>query len=314
MKKLVLLLLAGALVGFGLVGCQGGSSSNSKSASADTSKTVTQSDGSELTFENAPQKVAVLSSSTLEIIDALGIDIVATSSLTTKPELAEKFKGITNVGTASKPDMEVLASVAPDVIIAGSSMSLKEQFDAQNYKVWFTNNANYDDTLKLIEAIGHLFNKSDAAASLIADFETRKNAVLDKNKAAEKKTVMIIFGAGQQMYLGTDRCYSGSLAKLLGHKNVADNMDLTGETSGYIPFTMESAVSTKPDVILRIAHGNPEETKKMFAETLDVNPAYTAMQAVKDGKVYDLSYELFFSNPGLKCIDALETLNDLIGK
>lgn len=282
---------------------------------ADNRKALKQIDGSELVFDAPPAKVLVLSSTTLELLDAVGVTIAATSSLSSKPALAAKFAGAVDVGMATKPDMEKIAEVKPDIIIAGAMfMNMKEQFDAQGYKTWFVNNQTYDDTLKLIEDFGYLFDKKVAADALIQDFETRKQAVLDACKDAPKKTVMIIFGAGNQVMLGSDQCYSGSLANLLGHRNVADGMDLTGATSGYIPFSLETALATQPDVILRVAHGNPDETKKMFDDMFDRNPAYNAMKAVSEGKVYDLSYELFFSNPGLKCIDALENLSELIGQ
>lgn len=275
--------------------------------------TVTQPDGSELVFDQIPEKVLVLSSTTLELLDAVGVKVAATASLSAKPELAEKFKDAVDVGLATKPDMEAIAAVNPDIIIAGSMfMSMKDQFEAQGFKIWFVHNQSYDDTLKLLESFGGLFNVQDAAQAVIAEFETRKNAVLAADENVKPETAMIIFGAGDQVMLGSDQCYAGSLLKLLGHANVTDGMDLTGASSGYIPFSLETAIASEPSVIFRIAHGNPEETKKMFDELFDQNPAYQSMQAFAEGKVYDLPYDLFFSNPGLRCIDALELLSEYI--
>ena len=286
-----------------------------ETATESTVKEVLQPDGSTLVIDEIPQKVLVLSSTTLELLDAVGVKITATSSLSSKPALAEKFKDAVDVGMATKPDMEIIATVSPDLIIAGSMfMNMKDQFEAQGYKTWFVNNQTYEDTLTLIENFGYVFDKEDEAAALILDFETRKEAALETNKTESPKTIMIIFGAGDQVMLGSDQCYSGSLAKLFGHKNVADDMDLTGATSGYIPFSLETALAAEPDVIFRVAHGNPEETKKMFDEMFEQNPAYQTMKAVTEGKVYDLSYDLFFSNPGLKCIEAIEELGELLNK
>lgn len=278
-------------------------------------KTVTQPDGTELVFDQIPQRVLVLSSTTLELLDALGVKIAATASLSAKPELAEKFRDAVDVGLATKPDMEVIAQVNPDIIIAGSMfMSMKDQFEAQGLKVWFVNNQTYGDTMKLLESFGELFDVQEAAQAVVSDFETRKDGVIAANQHVESMTAMIIFGAGDQVMLGTDQCYAGSLLKLLGHANVTDHMDLTGASAGYIPFSLETAIATEPDAIFRIAHGNPAETKQMFDELFDQNPAYQSMKAVAEGKVYDLPYDLFFSNPGFRCIDALEALSGLISQ
>lgn len=159
-----------------------------------------------------------------------------------------------------------------------------------------------------------MFGVQDAAQVAITDFQTRKDAVLMANQGIEPKNAMIIFGAGDQVMLGSDQCYAGSLLELLGHTNVTDGMDLTGASSGYIPFSLETAIASEPTVIFRIAHGNPEETKRMFDEMFDQNPSYHSMKAVAEGKVYDLPYDLFFSNPGLRCLDALELLSELISQ
>lgn len=277
---------------------------------------VYQSDNSILEIEAKPEKVMVLSHVILEILDTLEINVAAAGSLSSNPHLLEKFINVIDVGISTNPDMETVASVDPDIIIAGSLFSnLKERFDEQNYQSWFLNNQSYSDTINIIESFGKVFDKEEQAYKIINSFENQKNTILnDINGKVEDKKIMVIFGSGDNLSFGTSDSFVGSVVKLLGSQNVTDGLNLGIATAGYVPFTYEVVLEIDPDIIFRISHGDLEDTKAMFDEVFDNNPAFRELTAYKNDNVHDLDYDLFFSNPGIKTIEAMEIIADLISE
>ena len=275
---------------------------------------VFQPDGTELILTELPEKVLVLSSATLELLSSLDIEIAATGSLMTRPDLAEMFSNAVDVGMATSPDMEIVASVAPDIIIVGSTfISMQERFEAQGYNAWFVKNQSYEDILTLMEDFGRVFQKQDEASSIIHSFEERRLATIDKTLPfTEGKTAMIITGAGDNIMFGRENSFPGSLIEMLGVENITSKLNLGDLESSYVPFSFEQAIELNPDIIFRIAHGDIQQTSQMFDEYFDQNPAYVAMRAVIEGNVYDLDYNLFFSNPGLKVVDSIEAMSELL--
>ena len=64
-------------------------------------------------------------------------------------------------------------------------------------------------------------------------------------------------------------------------------------------------------MVLRFAHGNIEETAKMFDAAFDSNEAYQQLDAVKSGKVYDLDPTIFNVSANLEITTAIETLGEI---
>ncbi len=49
----------------------------------------------------------------------------------------------------------------------------------------------------------------------------------------------------------------------------------------------------EPDIILRAAHALPDQVVEMFNEDFKTNDIWKHFDAVKNGRVYDLTYEKF---------------------
>ena len=120
----------------------------------------------------------------------------------------------------------------------------------------------------------------------------------------------VIFGAGENFMLATDTSYLGDLVKTLGATNITSKLD--GDmSSGYVQFSLEQILAQNPDYVLRFAHGNIEQTKKMFDEAFDAKDAYQELDAVKSGKVYDLDPTIFNVSANLEITTAIETLGEI---
>ena len=292
LRKLASIFVIGALL---MTGCQstGGSEKADETANVVEEKTVV---------------AATVSGS--QVLDRLDAEVVGIP--TTKLEMPERFKGLPEVGQSMSPDLEIVASLEPDVFVMDNLFreSVEESLDDYDFNTYFLKTSSYTEYLESIKELGKVINKEEEATALINEFKDIEKEIANK-KGDKSPTVAIIFGGGENFMLATETSYLGDLAKAVGVTNIASNLEGTVE-NGYIQLSLEHLLQQNPDYILRFAHGNLEETKKSFDEAFDKNPAYQELDAVKNNKVVDLDPAVFNVSANLKVKDAIKTLGDIL--
>ena len=101
--------------------------------------------------------------------------------------------------------------------------------------------------------------------------------------------------------IATENSYVGSLVKLAGGENVYQNTD-----QEFLTVNTEDMKKKEPDIIVRAAHAMPDQVQKMFRDDFEKNDIWKHFQAVKDKKVYDLTYEYFGMSANFKYKKALK--------
>ena len=288
-RKLASVFMVSALF---LTGCQASSTGQDKESSKDN------------------KKVSVVSAtvSATQVLDRLDADVLGVP--TTKMDLPEKFKDLPKVGQAMSPDLEIVASLEPDVFVMDNMFKEKVEESMKKYDLntFFFDTSTYTNFVNSIKKLGTEINQTEEATKLINELkDVEKEAV--KNKKGEAPTVAIIFGGGENFMLATETSYLGDLAKTVGAKNITSNLD-TNVKSPYIQFSLEQILEQNPDYILRFAHGEIEQTKKAFDTAFDKNPAYKELDAVKNNKVIDLDPSIFNVSANLQVKEAIKTLGE----
>lgn len=107
--------------------------------------------------------------------------------------------------------------------------------------------------------------------------------------------------------IATPNSYVGNLVELVGGENVyADS------TEEFLTVNTEDMKTKEPDVILRAAHALPDQVIEMFDEDFKTNDIWQHFDAVKAGRVYDLSYDKFGMSATFAYPEALEELEPLL--
>ena len=293
LKKLTSLFILGALL---MTGCQ---SSGSDESSKETAQTVEE------------KTVVAATVSGTQVLDKLDANVIGIP--TTKLEIPERFKGLPEVGQSMSPDLEIVASLEPDVFIMDNMFkeSVEESLDEYGFDTFFIKTGTYTEYVESIEELGKVINKEEEATALINELKEVEKEVASK-KGDKAPTVAIIFGAGENFMLATETSYLGDLAKSIGATNIASNVEGTVNENGYVQFSLEEILEQNPDYVLRFAHGNLEDTKKSFDDAFDKNPAYQELDAVKNNKVVDLDSTIFNVSANLKVKEAIKTLGDIL--
>ena len=261
--------------------------------------------------ETLVEEVKVVSAtvSATNVLAKLDAEVVGVP--TTTQTLPAQYADLPEVGQAMSPDLEIVASLEPDLFIMDSNFqaSVEESLSQYGLNTFFFETGSYSDFVNSIKQLGVEINREDEAKKLVSEIEASVTKALEK-KGDQSPTVAVIFGAGENFMLATDTSYLGDLVKTLGATNITSKLD--GDmSSGYVQFSLEQILAENPDYVLRFAHGNIEQTKKMFDEAFDANDAYQELDAVKSGKVYDLDPSVFNVSANLEITTAIETLGEI---
>ena len=297
-----------------LVGCQSskGTEVEEQIPVVDETSSSTKQEEETTDVEKEVEEIRVVAAtvSATQVLAELNAEVLGVPA--TSQTLPDGYQDLPQVGQAMNPDLEIVASLNPDLFIMDASFksSVEERLTEYGLNTFFFETGTYTAFLNSINELGNAINRQDEATTLLNQLKQAEEAAL-ANKTEQAPTVAIIFGAGDNFMLATESSYLGDLAKTLGAINIASEID-TNIESAYIQFSLEQILAQNPDYVLRFAHGNIEETSKMFDEAFDKNEAYQQLDAVADGKVYDLDSTIFNVSANLKVTEAITKLGEIL--
>lgn len=255
----------------------------------------------------APRIIAT-SPSAADVCDRLELDLVGVckSNITKIPS---RYDGVTQIGLAMSPDIELCSSLDPDWILSPSSLQsdLQPKYEAMGCDWAFLNLKSVQGMYRSIEELGEIFGKEEQAEKCTAEFTSFYNEYSKKNAGKAHPKVMILMGLPGSYIIATENSYVGSLVALAGGENV-----YAGTNEEFLTVNTEDMKTKEPDVILRCAHALPDQVIEMFKKDFATNDIWQHFDAVKNGRVYDLTYEYFGMSAKFNYPDALEELQPIL--
>lgn len=241
-----------------------------------------------------------------EILDKLNIDAIAVPE--TSKELPGRFDQADPIGNAMEPDMEIVKSLDPTTVLSVTTLQydLEDKFEKLKIPVQFLNLQSVDSMLQEIEELGKQFDRKKEADELIAGLQKNIDAVEMMASKKEGPRVLILLGIPGSYLVATENSYIGDLVKRAGGINV-----MADQQQEYLASNTEYLHNSNPDIILRLAHGMPEEVVEMFNEEFATNDIWKHFDAVKNNKVYDLEEALFGTTASLNVSTALGQLMEI---
>lgn len=258
-------------------------------------------------MEGTP-KIIATSPATADICDKLDLDLVGvcSNSISTIPE---RYQDVTTVGTAMSPDMEIVASLKPDWILSPISLQSDLQPKYENIGTdWaFLNLRSVQGMYRSIQELGEIFDREEQADALVKEFQDFYEKYKKKNEGKDHPKVLILMGLPGSYIIATEKSYVGSLVALAGGENV-----YTDSSQEFLTVNTEDMKTKEPDIILRAAHALPDQVVEMFNEDFKTNDIGKHFDSVKNGRVYDLTYENFGMSATFRYPKALEELQPIL--
>ena len=259
--------------------------------------------------ENLSEDSTVVATSVavVQILDELGIKVSGVPK--TSYELPESTKDAIEVGAPMNPDLEIIKSINPDIVVSVDTLGqdFMDQFTENNIPSEFVNLSSYDGLKETISTLGEKFGKEERANEILGELSSKESELASTTSEGEKPKVLIIFGAPGTMMLATEKSYVGNLVSLAGGDNVLEDASIS-----YAQVNKEELLNLNPDKIVVMAHANPETTNAEVKETLETDAAWKNLDAVKNGEVHYLDSEYFGMSANLKVIEALDKMHDIL--
>ena len=203
----------------------------------------------------------------------------------------------------------IVASLNPDWILSPSSLQSDLQPKYENIGTdWaFLNLRSVQGMYRSIQELGEIFGREEQANKLVAEFEDFYDEYKTKNEGKEHPKVLILMGLPGSYIIATENSYVGSLVELAGGENV-----YAGSDQEFLTVNTEDMKTKEPDIILRTAHALPDQVVEMFKEDFETNDIWKHFDAVKNGRVYDLTYQYFGMSATFKYPQALDELQPIL--
>lgn len=269
-------------------------SNTGESSEVDVESSETEEDGN---------RIVSTTIALTEIMDKLELDLVGVP--TSYKDLPKRYADASEVGMAMGPDMEIIQSLRPTDVLSVTTLEadLVSVFEGTDTPVTFVDLESVDGMYEAINDLGEKYDRKSQAEQMVEGFETKMLEIEKQVEKEESPTVLILLGIPGSYLVATENSYIGDLVKRAGGVNAVE-----GEDVEYISSNTENLQQSNPDIILRAAHGMPEEVIEMFDQEFKGNDIWKHFKAVENDRVYDLEETRFGTTANLAAAEALEEL------
>lgn len=231
---------------------------------------------------NADSKIAVLATSTANIVDALDMNIVASiSSDSLNEDLQAKLASgeIVNLASALEPNLETLYQVDYDVLLVGSNMPHVDKYSdldnlvvlpQEQYSDIFYTSYALMDTFDLGQTAQHTFNS-------MVELDQEAKALVTDEKSGDVAMLKYAYG---NVTIAPDSTYAGSLLTELGVENMYGNLKDVD-----LPMDLEKLLTDDPDTIILYAKG--DDLQDQLAKVSE-NESLENLTAYQNQQIYIL--------------------------
>lgn len=312
MKKNIYILLTILLFSL-LAACGSDDSSAGSSETEDETNSTEEIAETTEAAENEPEvletdaDIIATTVALVEIADALKLDLVGIP--TSYKDMPARYEGLPEVGLAMEPDLELIMSLQPDEVLTVTTLTefVEEKFEQTNLPVTYYDFESVEGMYEGIEMLGEKYNRTEQAAELISTFDEKMLEIETKIADLDSPKVLILLGVPGSYLVGTENSYVGNLVKRAGGVNAIADSDVE-----FIAANTENLQQADADIILRMAHGMPDEVVEMFDREFAENDIWKHFKAVQNDRVYDLEETRFGTTANLAVVEAMEELVEML--
>ena len=264
--------------------------------------TVTDQTGRSLTLPALPKRIVSLEPGATEMLFAIGAQdrLVGVTDFCDYPPEARRKP---SVGGMLAPSLETMVALKPDLVVATTSGNREEtvaQLERLGIAVYLVNPASVGDVLRMMEGLGEITERREAAGQAVARLRQRIKSVAERVAARPRPRVLYVLWPEPLIVPGRGAVVSELIALAGGESVTAE----AGE--GYPRYSIEAAVARAPEVILLARHG--AGTGPVARDRWE---RVAHLPAIRSGRLHTVDGDLFHRY-GPRIVDALQELARLI--
>jgi iron complex transport system substrate-binding protein len=264
--------------------------------------TVTDQTGRSVRLASPPTRIISLVPGVTEILFAIGAQdrLVGVTDFCNYPPEARRKP---SVGGMLAPSLETMVALRPGLVIATPSGNREEtvaQLERLRIPVYLVNPSGVADVLRMIEGLGEISGRHEAARQLAQGQRLRIRAVAERVAARPRPRVLYVLWP-DPLIVPARGAVVTELIALAGGESVT-----AGAGEGYPRYSVEAAVAHAPDIILLARH-----SVGVGPVSLEQWDRFTSLPAIRAGRVHAVDGDLFHRQ-GVRITEALEELARLI--
>ena len=252
-------------------------------AAEDTSFTVTDMSGREITFDKPVERAVALTASDCEIIFALGAGDILVGRGEYCDYPAEVFE-IPSVQSGYDTNIEQIIDLEPEVLFMSTMAQTEEQvaqLENAGIKVVVSDAQDIEGTYTAISMIGEILGKTEEANEVIdgmkAVFEEIQANKLDGTKTIYFEVSPLQWG----LWTAGTSSFMSEIAEMMGLRNCFDDI-----SDSWAAISEEQVLERNPDFILTITMYFGEGPTP--EEEIMARPGWENVTAVKNGDILNL--------------------------
>lgn len=238
-----------------------------------------------------PQRIVVLEYSFIDSLAAVGVKPVGIADDDKRDSVVPNYTDVigndwTSVGTRKSPSLEVIASLAPDLIIADTSRH-KDIYGALSEIaptiVFDSLTGTYEVSLEAAKTIAHAVGKDAEMAARLAEHETKMQAYKAEIGDVSGWSAQFFIDNGEGIFLHSPVSYNGSLLAWFGFQNNMKTPDGHSYEEAVVSTSLEQLSEVNPKILIRGKYADPGLTDSWAGQ-----PLWDNLDAVKSGNLYDV--------------------------
>jgi iron complex transport system substrate-binding protein len=238
--------------------------------------------GQEVRLKAPAQRIVTLAPHAAESLYAAGAGdkLIGTVEYSDYPPAAKKMP---RVGGYSRIDMEAVAALKPDLVIAwqsGNNMTQVEKLKALGLTVYVSQPNKMADVADQLERLGQLAGTETVANAAAAAFRKRLETLQAANASKPKVRVFYQIWKAPLMTVGGPQIISDAI-RLCGGDNVFGNLGQMAPT-----VSVEAVLEADPEAIIATGMGDAKP------EWLHDWDKWTRMTAVKRGNLFHINPDI----------------------
>ena len=302
MKKTLIILLI--LIYCALLSC----GNPDKKATSKKTETFTDFMQRQVRVIKPVNKIVSMAPNVTEMLFAIGLDkeIVGVTTFCNYPEEAKQK---TKIGGYYDPNIEVILSLAPDLIVAtpdGYSKERMGRLEQSGIPIFLVNPMNMDDILETMLNLGKVTDKVDIAEGVVNALRDRVQQIRLKVESIPlDKRPKVFYEIGRDPFITVGPGnFVDSLIISAGGINIAKDAP-----TDWPRYSVEAVIAKEPDIIITA----PRSMFNSNAENkVDINEwqRYRTIPAVKNNRIYHVNPDITLRS-GPRIVDGLEKLYSL---
>ncbi len=254
--------------------------------------------GREVNVPKHPERIISLAPSITEIIFSLDGDdrLVGVTSYCNYPEEAKNKQ---SVGSFSTPNIEIIVSLQPDLIIgAKDDQMVIDQLESYDISIVVLLASSLNEIFENIDNVGWLIDEESNAQIVVANMKENMDLITSYTSEINSNDKLSCYFevwetpkvAGYRSFISDMICKAGGI-------NIFEDID-----EDFPIVSHESVISKNPDVIFVCAMG-----RKYYSCDISERDGYDSIKAVKNNRIYECNDDSF-TRAGPRIVEALENM------